>query len=59
MSETEIAPSPPFVTILQIGWLFLKIGLTAFGGLGATLAVIHRKLVGRRRLLTAEQMTGR
>ena len=47
----------PPASRLQIGRIFLGIGLTAFGGLGATLAVIHRELVDRRRLLTAGQMT--
>lgn len=42
---------------LQLGWTFLKIGATAFGGLGASLAVMHREFVDRQRILTAVQMT--
>ena len=58
MSKAEdAAVQPPLVSSLQIGRIFLGIGLTAFGGLGATLAVIHRELVDRRQLLTAGQMT--
>lgn len=52
MNETVPHPS-----MLRLGWTFFKIGATAFGGLGATLAIIHRELVDRQRLLTAEQMT--
>jgi chromate transporter len=55
VSESQLA-SPP-VSSFQIGRIFLRIGLTAFGGLGATLAVIHRELVDRRQLLTAGQIT--
>src|SRR4051812_33457474 len=52
---TDPAPRP--LSTIQLAWLFFKIGSTAFGGLGASLAVIHRELVDRRGLLTAEQMT--
>jgi chromate transporter len=48
---------PPILSTLQLGWIFLKIGATAFGGLGATLALIHRELVDRRRVLTPELLT--
>lgn len=50
-------PNPCSLSTLQVGWTFLKIGATAFGGLGASLAVMHRELVERQRILTAEQMT--
>jgi len=33
---------------LQLGLTFLRIGAVAFGGLGATLALIERELVQRR-----------
>lgn len=46
----------PFSTV-RLGWTFLKIGATAFGGLGASLAVMHREFVDRQGVLTAEQMT--
>lgn len=51
------APDQRPLSTIQLGWLFFKIGATAFGGLGASLAVIHRELVDRRGLLMAEQMT--
>ena len=40
-----------------LGWVFLRIGATAFGGLGAGLALIERDLVEKRRLLTREDVT--
>ena len=56
MAETETLQRPS-VSTLRIGGLFLRIGLTSFGGLGATLAVLQRELVERRELLTTRQMT--
>ena len=35
----------PTLPIGRLGWVFLKIGLTAFGGLGAALALIDRVVV--------------
>jgi chromate transporter len=43
--------------LLRLGWVFLKIGTTAFGGLGAALALIERELVDRRSVLTKEELT--
>lgn len=43
--------------LLALGLIFLKIGATAFGGLGAALAIVERKLVDRRRVLSAEDLT--
>lgn len=58
MSEDEAAAThPPSLTTAQIGWVFLQIGMTAFGGLGATVALMHRELVDRRRVLTTGQLT--
>jgi chromate transporter len=58
MSENEVTTAhPPSLTTSQIGWVFLQVGMTAFGGLGATVALMHRELVDRRRVLTTEQMT--
>ncbi len=37
--------------------IFLRIGLTAFGGLGASLAIIEAEFVERRRFLTAEDIS--
>jgi len=41
----------------QLWWLFIKIGVAAFGGLGVTLSLIERYLVTDRRVLTAEDVT--
>jgi chromate transporter len=58
MNEDEAAAAhPPSLTTAQIGRIFLQVGMTALGGLGATVAPMHRELVDRRRVLTAEQMT--
>lgn len=45
------------VPALALGWVFLRIGATAFGGLGAALALVERELVTRRRLLTETDVT--
>ena len=56
VTNTSSVP-PPTLSTLRLGWLFFKIGMTAFGGLAATLALIDRELVDRRRVLTSEQIT--
>jgi chromate transporter len=43
--------------VLTLGWIFLHIGATAFGGLGTTLALIERELVTKRRMLTPADVT--
>ena len=40
-----------------LGWVFLRIGASAFGGLGAGLALIERDLVEKRSLLTRDDVT--
>jgi chromate transporter len=40
-----------------LGYIFLRIGAVAFGGLGASLALIERELVTKRQWLTAADMT--
>lgn len=40
-----------------LGWVFLRIGVVAFGGLGASLALIERELVTKRQWLTAADVT--
>jgi len=45
------------VSILALGWVFLRIGAIAFGGLGATLALVERELVDKRRWLTPADLT--
>lgn len=47
----------PRVPALTLGWIFLYIGATAFGGLGTTLALIERELVTKRRILTQADVT--
>lgn len=41
----------------RLAWIFVRIGAVAFGGLGATVAVIERELVERHRLLTMADVT--
>ena len=42
---------------LKLGWTFLRIGTVAFGGLGATLALIENELVERQKILSKEEIT--
>jgi chromate transporter len=42
---------------LRLGWVFLRIGATAFGGLGTTLVLIEHELVTKRGLLTPIEVT--
>jgi chromate transporter len=52
------APQQPHkVPALTLGWIFLYIGATAFGGLGTTLALIERELVTKRGMLTPADVT--
>ena len=48
---------PHRVPALILGWIFLRIGATAFGGLGTTLALIERELVTKRGVLTPAEVT--
>ena len=41
----------------SLGWAFLRIGAFAFGGLGATLALLQRELVDRRGWLRSSDVT--
>ena len=41
-----------------IAWALLRIGAVAFGGLGATLALLNRDLVGQRGWLRANDVIG-
>lgn len=45
------------VSALRLGWIFLRIGATAFGGLGAALALVERELVTKRRMPTEAHVT--
>jgi len=42
--------------LLRVGWFFLHIGVVAFGGLGATIALLQRELVENRAWLSAEDL---
>jgi chromate transporter len=48
---------PTGLSLLTLGQIFLRIGATAFGGLGASLALVERELVTKRQWLTATDMT--
>ena len=45
------------LSALRLGWTFLRLGATAFGGLGTTLALIERELVSRRGVLSRDELT--
>ena len=45
------------MSVFVLGWVFLRIGTTAFGGLGAAMAIIQRDLVERRQVLTTADVT--
>ena len=45
------------MTLAQLWWQFIKIGIAAFGGLGVTLNLIERYLVKDRGVLTAQDVT--
>lgn len=47
---------PHRVPGLSLGRIFLRIGTTAFGGLGTTLALIERELVTQRGALTSAEV---
>ena len=42
--------------LLRVGLFFLRIGVVAFGGLGATIALLQRELVQKRAWLDAEDV---
>lgn len=45
------------MSLVQLWWHFIRIGVAAFGGLGVTLGLIERYLVVDRRVLTAQDVT--
>ena len=56
--EWCMKPAQPHrVPALRLGYIFLRIGAAAFGGLGASLALIERELVTKRQWLTAAEVT--
>jgi chromate transporter len=42
---------------LRLGWTFLRIGTVAFGGLGATVALLERELVEHLGVMAKEEIT--
>jgi len=48
---------PTGLSLLTLGQIFLRIGTTAFGGLGAALALVERELVTKRQWLTTADVT--
>jgi chromate transporter len=54
---SPVPQPPPKVPALTLGWIFLRIGAIAYGGLGTTLALIERELVAKRGLLTPADVT--
>jgi chromate transporter len=57
-ASTSPTPQQPHkVPALTLGWIFLHIGATAYGGLGTTLALIERELVIKRGMLTPTEVT--
>jgi chromate transporter len=53
----QLSQLPPGLRLLTFGHIFLRIGATAFGGLGATLALVERELVTKHQWLTAADVT--
>jgi chromate transporter len=45
------------MSLAQLWWQFIKIGVAAFGGLGVTLSLIDRYLVKARGVVTAQDIT--
>jgi chromate transporter len=56
-SASPTPQQPSKVPALTLGWIFLHIGATAYGGLGTTLALIERELVIKRGMLTSADVT--
>jgi chromate transporter len=52
-SHRQTSPGP--TSLLELAWLFLKIGMIAFGGPPAHIAMMEDEVVARRAWLTREQ----
>ena len=57
MEESTAPGAARAVSMPALGWVFLRIGAIAFGGLGAALALVERELVDKRRWLTPVDLT--
>ncbi len=55
--HTETASQPPraVVSVREIGWLFLRLGVTSFGGPAASIAMMEREVVQKHGWLTYTQ----
>ncbi len=56
-TQPSTEPRAQLFPMISLGWLFLRIGATAFGGLGAALALVERELVTKRGMLTEADVT--
>lgn len=58
-STEGIRPSSsrPALSVPALCWAFLRIGATAFGGLGAAVALLQRELVDQRQWLAPSDLT--
>lgn len=56
LSRKNSAPISESVSLSYLFWTFLKVGSTAFGGFMALISVVENLIVGRRKLLTHEDM---
>ncbi len=45
------------MSVLRVGYTFLRIGAMAFGGLGATLTLIENEVVARRKVASKQDLT--
>jgi chromate transporter len=62
----DVSPDPPGAALVvgpygrlpwyRLGWIFLRTGATAFGGLGTAMALLEREFVEDRRLINAEDL---
>jgi chromate transporter len=53
----QVSYPPAGLPLLTLGQIFLRIGATAFGGLGVALDLVERELVNKRQWLTAADVT--
>lgn len=57
LEESPARGTSRAVSVLALGGVFLRLGASAFGGLGAALALVQRELVDKRRWLTPADLT--
>ncbi len=56
MTDMESEPPGPLrARLAEVAWVFLRLGLTAFGGPAAHVAMMEREIVRRRRWITHER----